>query len=547
MKRFIIFLFFPFFAYGQFPSLNNLVKSNNPSSFLSGKALDGSLSFTASGTNTYTVSIGLGITSINEGDILKVHIPNENTSTTVTLNVNSIGAIAVKDNAGNDPAIGALSAGGTYIVRYNGTHFRILNLGSGTIADGSVTDAKISNRTALSVFGRASNSSGVGADIAAGTDAHVLRRSGTTIGFGTIGNSSIADLAFSKLTSVPTTLSGYGITDQIFTRGGNAFGATSILGLTDNNILNIQTGNSTVNINTNGANRVAIGNTGAAVFTSAATSSAFTVNATLGAASAAQIRFQISGTDKFHIKDNGAISITPTSGAITSGSVDWTSGANTGILWAFAPSVSTTTSVIANQTSFGTYNYSTGGAGQVALAYNAKGTFAPNNGTAGAVGLLVDYTVNTSAAYVGRAIGMQISRPLTSTTGATLIGVLVTETGTVNGFGAGSNTPHSILQTYGSFSTGITNTAVDLTLTVAHHTITVDASGAARTITLPAAAGCSGRIYIIKKVDASGNNVTIDGNASETIDGATTKVHSTQYSGSAIQSDGTNWHIIGTF
>lgn len=82
-----------------------------------------------------------------------------------------------------------------------------------TIDAATVTPAKITNRAALSVFGRSANSSGVGADIAAGTDAFVLRRSGTTLGFGTIGDASISGLAFSKLTSLPTTRSGYGITD----------------------------------------------------------------------------------------------------------------------------------------------------------------------------------------------------------------------------------------------------------------------------------------------------------------------------------------------
>lgn len=112
--------------------------------------------------------------------------------------------------------------------------FTLIGSGGGAVADGdygditvsssgtvwtidaaTITPAKITNRTALSVFGRSANSSGVGADIAAGTDAFVLRRSGTTLGFGTIGDASISALAFSKLTSLPTTLAGHGITDAI--------------------------------------------------------------------------------------------------------------------------------------------------------------------------------------------------------------------------------------------------------------------------------------------------------------------------------------------
>lgn len=67
------------------------------------------------------------------------------------------------------------------------------------------TGAPAFSATALSVLGRATNSAGVPADIVASNDGDVLRRSGTTLGFGTI--------AFSQLASKPTTIAGYGITD----------------------------------------------------------------------------------------------------------------------------------------------------------------------------------------------------------------------------------------------------------------------------------------------------------------------------------------------
>ncbi|MNT84089.1 hypothetical protein D3C72_2240570 [compost metagenome] len=86
-------------------------------------------------------------------------------------------------------------------------------------------------------------------------------------------------------------------------------------------------------------------------------------------------------------------------------------------------------------------------------------------------------------------------------------------------------------------------TAVDLTLSSAHCTVLVDASAAARTITLPTAASSTRRIYTIKKIDASANTVTIDGNASEVIDGAATQVLATQWSALTIQSNGTSWFI----
>lgn len=113
-------------------------------------------------------------------------------------------------------------------------------------------------------------------------------------------------------------------------------------------------------------------------------------------------------------------------------------------------------------------------------------------------------------------------------------------------FGA-LTTPIHTVDVGGSFGAAITPTSTDITLGATHYTVKVDASGANRTITLPAAAGVTRRVYIIIKTDATANTVTIDGNASETISGATTKVINTQWSGYAIQCDGSSWVIIATF
>jgi hypothetical protein len=78
----------------------------------------------------------------------------------------------------------------------------------------------------------------------------------------------------------------------------------------------------------------------------------------------------------------------------------------------------------------------------------------------------------------------------------------------------------------------------------ADYTIVCDATNGAITVDLPATASFTNRILHIKKVDSSANAVTIDGNASETIDGALTAVISVQYNSIPIQSDGSNWHIL---
>ncbi len=69
------------------------------------------------------------------------------------------------------------------------------------------------------------------------------------------------------------------------------------------------------------------------------------------------------------------------------------------------------------------------------------------------------------------------------------------------------------------------------------------------TATLPAVAGSDptgGRVVTIMKVDSGGGSVTIDGNASETINGATTVSLSAQYNYRTLVSDGTQWLVIGS-
>lgn len=76
------------------------------------------------------------------------------------------------------------------------------------------------------------------------------------------------------------------------------------------------------------------------------------------------------------------------------------------------------------------------------------------------------------------------------------------------------------------------------------HVILCDASTGAFTITLPASAGRTGRMYYIKKIDSSDNPVTIDPNASELLDGGLTAVLTSQYISLTIVCDGSNWHIL---
>lgn len=82
------------------------------------------------------------------------------------------------------------------------------------------------------------------------------------------------------------------------------------------------------------------------------------------------------------------------------------------------------------------------------------------------------------------------------------------------------------------------------TITNSDYTILCDASSAGFTVTLPTASGITGKIFKIKKTDATGNDVTVEGNASETIDGQLNKILNAQYMSITVQSNGTSWYII---
>jgi len=98
--------------------------------------------------------------------------------------------------------------------------------GTTTIAANAVTDAKFRESAGLSIVGRSANTTGNVADITAGTDHHVLRRSGTALGFGLLVNANIdaaAAIAVSKLAA--STISGITLGNNLnsvtFNNGGS--------------------------------------------------------------------------------------------------------------------------------------------------------------------------------------------------------------------------------------------------------------------------------------------------------------------------------------
>lgn len=104
------------------------------------------------------------------------------------------------------------------------------------IPNNGVTNALLRTSAGLSVIGRSANTTGNVADITAANDAEVLRRSGTTLGFGTVATAGITDdaVTYAKIQNV--------VSDDVFLgrisgAGGNveeltAANAYTILGLT---------------------------------------------------------------------------------------------------------------------------------------------------------------------------------------------------------------------------------------------------------------------------------------------------------------------------
>lgn len=109
---------------------------------------------------------------------------------------------------------------------------------------------------------------------------------------------------------------------------------------------------------------------------------------------------------------------------------------------------------------------------------------------------------------------------------------------------------NSILSSISAGNTGQTISSIesktgDYTLTTSDYLILGDASSGNITLTLPTAASMTNSSFIIKKTDTSSNDIIIDADGSETIDGSTTVtlLGPTQVS-VVIVSDGTNWYII---
>lgn len=108
-------------------------------------------------------------------------------------------------------------------------------------------------------------------------------------------------------------------------------------------------------------------------------------------------------------------------------------------------------------------------------------------------------------------------------------------TGTTLNASAGGATTYTVVSTSAASYTGVATTDVTIIL--------ADATSNNITVNLPTAVSNTATYYI-KKVDSSANTVTVDGNASETIDGGLTAVIRAQYAAIEVISDNANWQVV---
>ena len=100
------------------------------------------------------------------------------------------------------------------------------------------------------------------------------------------------------------------------------------------------------------------------------------------------------------------------------------------------------------------------------------------------------------------------------------------------------------MSTSGLIATISTKTA-NYTLTTTDFTVLGNAAAGAFTLTLPTAVNASGQIYTLKKTDSSANVVTIATTSAQTIDGQSSYSLAYQYQGVIVQSNNSNWVIVG--
>ena len=180
-----------------------------------------------------------GSASVADGDKGDITVSGNDTNWTIDnsavtyakiQNVSATNRLLGRSTAGAG-AVEEITVGGD--ISQSGSNF--------TINANAVVDADIRQSAGLSVIGRSASTTGNVADITAANDGDVLRRSGTSLGFGTVATAGIANSAvtYAKIQNVSATqrvlgrnTAGAGVTEEV-----SASGVLDWIGATQGQIL----------------------------------------------------------------------------------------------------------------------------------------------------------------------------------------------------------------------------------------------------------------------------------------------------------------------
>lgn len=110
--------------------------------------------------------------------------------------------------------------------------------------------------------------------------------------------------------------------------------------------------------------------------------------------------------------------------------------------------------------------------------------------------------------------------------------------------GIREDAPTSPLHLGGAIAFPLVTVTTGTTLDHTHYAVRTDATAGVVAITLPAASSCVGRVYVVKKVDGSGNAVNVTAAGLDTIDGAAFVALASQYNKTTVISNGGGWDVI---
>lgn len=149
--------------------------------------------------------------------------------------------------------------------------------------------------------------------------------------------------------------------------------------------------------------------------------------------------------------------------------------------------------------------------------------------------------VSTLSVVAGTPSGSPVA-PATPAGSVKLAEVLVTASTGISGSSAVTDKRIRYKKPTGTVATRSVSAAA--TADVDDGVILANAAGGAFSVTLPPVASSSGKRLVIKKIDSSGNAVTVQANAAEIIDGVNTQVISAQYTTIAVICDGSAWYLV---